>query len=55
VRDAERRGHLCAVAGVAVEQLDDAGGLAELSDPFERGRPEDGIEDPDLAAALERV
>ena len=52
VRDAERRGHLGAVAGVAVEELDDAGRLAELRDPLERGRPQGGVEDPDLAAAL---
>ena len=55
VRDAERRGHLGAVAGVAIEELDHAGRLAELRDPLERGLPQGGVEDPDLAAALERV
>src|SRR5829696_9179785 len=55
VGDAQRRGDIRAVARVAVEQLDDARGLAELRDSLDCGRPQDGIEDPDLTAALERV
>ena len=54
-RDAEAARERAAVAPVAVEQLDDARGLAERADPLLHPVPVDRVDQPDLAVEHERV
>jgi len=54
-RHAKPRRHRCAVAFVAVEQLDDSGRLAELTDPLVETRSVDGVRQPDTVARADRV
>jgi hypothetical protein len=55
VRDAEARGERSAGARMAVEQLNDATGLAERADPVFHAIRLDRIDDPDAAPGEQRM
>ena len=55
MRDAEARGERGAVAVVPVDELDDAGGLAEGTDALLQAGAVHGVDEPDTAVRAERV
>ena len=55
VGDTQALGEVCAVAVVAVEELDDAGGLAECQRTVDGVGPVDGIDEPHAPVRSDRV